>query len=70
MLPKPDAKGHYWLTSNALGPAIFRAQGDPRQAGKYIASLGHDMLWAGNEFRYFDTPGEAMQALRKAGVRA
>lgn len=66
MLPRPDRYGNYWLTNDPLGPAIFHAC---RWKGKYIASLGHDMLWEINRFRYFDTPGEAYVAILKHGVK-
>ena len=65
VLPRPDRYGNYWLTNDPLGPAIFHTC---KIKGKFIASLGNDMLWEGKGFRYFNTPGEAYVALLRHGV--
>lgn len=74
MLPKPDGFGHYWFGDKPHGIAIFCSAVKP---GKFFASLGgevgilmNDKIDAvpGQWVKYFDTPEEALIAIRRTGA--
>jgi len=69
-LPEPNAHGDYWLTSqhDTRSPAIFKINVWQEHLGKYLAIPGGDdvILMSGNRLAVFDTPVEALAALRKA----
>jgi len=74
MLPKADKAGHYWFNGKPHGIAIFCSSKKP---GKFFASAAGDIGILFNSpadaaelgwIRYFDTPEEALTALRMRGV--
>jgi hypothetical protein len=69
-LPEPNEHGDYWLTvtHDARSPLIFKIKSWRQNIGKYLASPGGNetILMNGNLLAVFDTPIEALGALRKA----
>jgi hypothetical protein len=68
-LPTPDKYDNYWLTlgsGRVEGPCILSSG---RKGSKWFASLGNarGVLFDENyKLRYFDTPEDALRALRSA----